>query len=55
MASFTDSPTYNTSPVTLTDTSTGHVTNRFWVFGDGTTLNTTATTVVYAYPRAPTW
>jgi PKD repeat protein len=53
VASFTCSPTNTTSsnavPVTVRDTSTGYITNRFWIFGDGTTLNTTTTTVVHAY------
>jgi len=49
VASFASSPANNTSPVTLSDTSTGLITNRFWSFGDGTTLNTMTTTVVHTY------
>ncbi|HUJ71467.1 MAG TPA: PKD domain-containing protein [Verrucomicrobiae bacterium] len=49
MASFTLSPATLKSPVTLRDLSTGYITNRFWDFGDGTTLNATATTVTHAY------
>jgi uncharacterized delta-60 repeat protein len=49
--SFTADPTNGVAPlaVTLTDTSTGTITNRFWDFGDGTTLNTLDTVIVKTY------
>ncbi len=51
VASFTASPTNGAVPLTVTfsDTSTGTITNRFWSFGDGTTLNTNATTLTHTY------
>jgi uncharacterized delta-60 repeat protein len=35
--------------VTFTDLSSGPITKRFWSFGDGSTSNTTATTIVKTY------
>src|SRR5262249_54441463 len=32
-----------------TDTSTGNITNRFWDFGDGSTTNITATSILHTY------
>ena len=54
VASFTATPTSGNAPlaVTFTDTSTGgggSITNRHWVFGDGTTLDTTGTSVSHTY------
>jgi len=51
VASFAGNPTSGAEPlaVTLTDTSMGSITNRFWSFGDGCTTNTTATTVAHTY------
>jgi PKD repeat protein len=51
-AIFSGSPTNGTAPltVTFTDNSTGSITNRFWSFGDGGTINTTATSVQHVYP-----
>ena len=56
VAGFNGSPTNGTVPlaVTFTDTSTGTITNRFWNFGDGTTTNTTATTMLHTYTVAGT-
>ena len=56
VASFTGSPTIGPVPlaVTFTDTSTGTITNRFWDFGDGNTINTTATSVSHTYNVAGT-
>ena len=34
---------------TFTDSSTGVITNRHWVFGDGATLDTTSTSVSHTY------
>jgi len=55
-ANFTASPAFGQAPlkVTFVDTSTGYVTNRFWDFGDGSTTNTTATTVSHIYGFAGT-
>ncbi|HUI05409.1 MAG TPA: PKD domain-containing protein [Verrucomicrobiae bacterium] len=51
VASFSGSPTKGASPlvVTFTDSSSGTITNRFWDFGDGTTSNTTATSLDHTY------
>lgn len=51
VAAFSGSPTIGFAPqvVTFTDASTGPITNRFWDFGDETTSNTTATSVVHTY------
>jgi PKD repeat protein len=56
VATFTGSPTAGLHPltVTFTDTSTGNITNRFWSFGDGSTSNTTVTSVAYTYAVAGT-
>jgi PKD repeat protein len=56
VASFTATPTNGTSPltVTFTDNSTGTITNRFWNFGDGSTLNTNATSITHVYTSAGT-
>jgi uncharacterized repeat protein (TIGR01451 family) len=50
-ARFTAAPTNGSSPlvVTFTDTSTGTITNRSWNLGDGTVINTTATSLVHSY------
>ena len=50
-ASFEASPTGGHSPlhVVFTDTSVGIITNRFWVFGDGTSTNTPGPTVSRTY------
>ncbi len=52
VASFTASPTTGTAPlvVTLTDTSTGSVSSRFWNLGDGTTATTQAVAKTYSNP-----
>ena len=54
VAAFTAAPTNGWAPMTavFTDTSTGAITGRLWNFGDGTTLNTTATTVTHTYAGA---
>jgi PKD repeat protein len=51
VASFTASPTAGAEPlsVAFSDTSTGDITNRFWDFGDGTTTNTTGSTMTHVY------
>ena len=51
IASFTASSTNGVAPfsVTFTDTSTGGITNRYWDFGNGTTTNTSGTTVTNTY------
>jgi glycosidase/PKD repeat protein len=51
VASFTGAPTSGPSPlpVTFTDTSIGVITNRFWNFGDNTTVNTTTNVLVHTY------
>lgn len=58
VARFTATPTNGGAPlaVTFTDSSTGNITNRFWSFGDGSTLSTAATTVghTYQFPGANT-
>src|SRR5439155_201704 len=55
-ANFTASPALGQAPlkVTLVDTSTGYVTNRFWDFGDGSTTNTGAASVSHTYTSAGT-
>jgi PKD repeat protein len=55
-ASFTALPTTGLAPltVTFTDTSTGTITDRTWIFGDGGTTNTLNTTVAYTYNSAGT-
>jgi polygalacturonase/PKD repeat protein len=54
VARFIASPTAGTIPlaVRFTDFSTGGITNRFWNFGDGTTTNTSATSVLHTYDVA---
>jgi len=54
VAAFVASPTNGVTPliVTLTDLSSGSVTNWFWDFGDGSTTNITTTNVVHAYTAA---
>lgn len=51
VASFNASPLTGAAPlaVTFTDTSTRTITNRFWNFGNGTTTNTTATSLTMNY------
>ena len=55
-ANFIASPTNGLAPlpVFFTETSTGSITNRFWDFGDGTTTNTTMTSVSHTYASAGT-
>jgi RHS repeat-associated protein len=50
-ASFSATLNYGCSSVTavFTDTSSGDISNRLWRFGDGTTSNTTATTISHTY------
>ncbi len=57
VAAFTGSPTGGVVPlvVTFTDSSSGTITNRFWDFGDGTTLNATVTHPVHTYGVAGTY
>ncbi len=51
VASFNATPTLGAWPltVTFTDTSIGTLTNRFWSFGDGATINTTANILSHTY------
>src|SRR5262249_8454144 len=51
VAAFSASPTNGLKPltVTFTDTSTGTITNRFWDFGDGSTTNTSSTSLTHTY------
>ena len=53
-ANFTATPTNGVVPfvVAFTDTATGTITNRFWNFGDGTTLNTNALSLTHSYDVA---
>jgi len=50
-AAFTASPTSGLKPLTVAfiDSSTGTITNHFWDFGDGSTTNTTTTTLSHTY------
>ncbi len=50
-ASFIATPTLGPWPltVTFTDTSTGTLTNRFWNFGDGATINTVSNILAHTY------
>jgi PKD repeat protein len=41
--------------VTFTDTSTGTITNRYWDFGDGTSTNITATSIIHTYVSTGTY
>ena len=56
VAAFTASPTSGGAPltVTFTDTSTGTLSNRFWIFGDGSTTNTTANILTHTYNAVAT-
>jgi PKD repeat protein len=56
-ASFNATPTSGLWPltVTFTDTSTGTLTNRFWDFGDGTTINTLSNILTHTYTLAGTY
>jgi PKD repeat protein len=51
VANFSATPTNGVVPltVTLTDSSSGTVTNRLWNFGDGATSNTAATGIIHTY------
>ena len=50
-AIFSASPTNGGAPltVTFTDISTGTITNRYWSFGDGTTMNVTTAGLTHTY------
>jgi PKD repeat protein len=52
-ASFTASQTNGYAPVavTFTDNSSGSITNRHWIFGDGSTLDTAVTSVTHTYAQ----
>jgi len=56
-ADFTGTPVLGIAPlpVTFVDASSGGITNRFWDFGDGTTTNTTVTTLQHTYTSAGRW
>ncbi len=51
VASFTAAPVSGWAPLTVnfTDYSAGSITNRHWIFGDGSTLDATATSVAHIY------
>ncbi|RKX45194.1 MAG: hypothetical protein DRP64_05090 [Verrucomicrobia bacterium] len=55
-ASFSATPTSGAAPlpVDFTDISFGTITNRFWDFGDGSTINTMATSISHTYTAAGT-
>jgi PKD repeat protein len=57
LAAFTGSPTNGAAPllVTFTDASTGHITSRFWSFGDGMTTNVGAAGITHIYSTAGTF
>jgi PKD repeat protein len=57
MASFRADVTSGPIPltVTFTDNSTGGITNRFWGFGDGSTLNTAVSPVQHTYNALGTY
>jgi len=57
VADFTGTPVLGIAPlpVTFVDASSGGITNRFWDFGDGTTTNTTITTLQHTYTSAGRW
>jgi len=50
-AHFTAAPVNGKAPLTVIfdDTSTGEITNRYWNFGDGSSTNTTATSLSHTY------
>ena len=54
IAAFSATPINGVAPlaVTFTDTSIGTITNRFWSFGDGSTTNTTLSSLVHVYSAA---
>ena len=56
-ADFTATPTNGAAPlsVSFADISTGPITNRYWDFGNGATLNTTATVVGNVYNTEGTY
>ncbi len=56
-AKFTPTNAVGVAPAspTFTDSSTGVITNRHWNFGDGSTLDTTATSVPHTYPAIGTY
>ncbi len=51
VASFSGTPLLGAAPltVTFTDNSTGTISNRCWTFGDGTSSNTTLSTLAHTY------
>jgi PKD repeat protein len=55
-ADFSAVPTSGAWPLTVSfnDGSTGTITNRFWDFGNGSTSNTTVTSLSYTYGTAAT-
>lgn len=57
VADFSVIPSAGTVPLTVAfnDLSGGTVTNRYWDFGDGTTTNTSASSVVHVYTTAGTY
>ncbi|MBI4325065.1 MAG: VCBS repeat-containing protein [Chloroflexi bacterium] len=57
VAGFSGIPASGPAPlmVTLTDTSTGSITNRAWSFGDGSTVNTNATSFTHRYASQGTY
>jgi hypothetical protein len=59
VAAFTGNPTAASTPpleVTFTDNSVGDmITDRFWDFGDGTTTNTTETSLTHTYTNLGTY
>ena len=57
VAAFTGSPTLGAIQlaVTFSDNSTGTITNRYWNFGDGNTLFTTATNLMHIYASTGTF
>lgn len=57
VANFTATPTSGGAPLTvaLNDTSTGTITTRHWGFGDGTTLDATATSFSHVFSLPGTY
>ncbi|HVM49145.1 MAG TPA: PKD domain-containing protein, partial [Candidatus Acidoferrum sp.] len=51
IAAFSASPQSGPAPLTVafTDASTGTITNRLWLFGDGAVTNTTSTNLTHPY------